>query len=728
MKKINFLSFSSKWFQVGMLALLTVFGTNIAVGQYYITYSEGVGSDFAPVQNVSNEVLGGSIGSFNEQMSALQTIPFNFSFYGSPVTNYRISDNGYITFDVTQTTSNSQNNSYTLPDAMAPTNAIFGYWDDHELNTSGGGATDVIHTYTVGDVGKRVHVIAWYSVSRVGQTSTDFFSYFAIRLYENHDYDFDIIYQYGRTTTAMTYSATIGCQNANGTAATTFTGSPNIEFDTFQGAGGTPPPLSTTKIYAFRTGTQPTDDAFLTGFYMPIEVKQNGFADVSGSLFNHGSAPISNITITYTNNGSNPQNFSPTLAQPIQPNEKYDFIHSVPFQATNLGLNEIELFVTAINTGTDGNPDTLTEDPFVNQGLVGTRKQVLMEEFSTAPCQFCPDAAVLVEQFEQQYGNQLIVVQHHAGFSTDAMTIPEHSEYASGLSGGSSFAPAASIDRWVPPGESTPYLSRSNNGWSTPVANRVFAPAAVDMNVETYFNFGSRQLQADVEMDFADAVRPDARLTVFLVEDTVIGSGSGYDQVNAYNGSAGHPYFGAGNPIVGYPHRYVVREVLSGTWGDLIDPSSVGSQQTKTYNFTVPVTYDYEQLRVVAFLSNYVQDPDESGVNLEEIYVINSDASEVAVRGVGIEDDLVADGFSAWIAPNPTNGMTRVHFEMNTQTNLKVEVVDLMGRTIQQVAQEKFFAGEHELNFDVSEMSNGVYFVRFQSEQGVHTQRFMVAK
>jgi hypothetical protein len=248
------------------------------------------------------------------------------------------------------------------------------------------------------------------------------------------------------------------------------------------------------------------------------------------------------------------------------------------------------------------------------------------------------------------------------------------------------------------------------------------------MNVETYFNFGSRQLQADVEMDFADAVRPDARLTVFLVEDTVIGSGSGYDQVNAYNGSAGHPYFGAGNPIVGYPHRYVVREVLSGTWGDLIDPSSVGSQQTKTYNFTVPVTYDYEQLRVVAFLSNYVQDPDESGVNLEEIYVINSDASEVAVRGVGIEDDLVADGFSAWIAPNPTNGMTRVHFEMNTQTNLKVEVVDLMGRTIQQVAQEKFFAGEHELNFDVSEMSNGVYFVRFQSEQGVHTQRFMVAK
>lgn len=726
MKNFNTLSFSSKWLQLGLLSLLTVFGTGIAVGQdYYITYSEGISEDFSTGVPITNELLGGSIGSFNEQMTALQTLPFPFSFYGQSVTAYRVSDNGYITFDVMQTTSDPLNNNYTLPSAMAPKNAIFAYWDDFELNTTGAGIVDVIHNYTVGNAPNRVHVISWNSVSRVGVSG---YSTFAVRLYENNEYDFDVIFQRGSHSGGV-ITATMGCQNADGTKATLYTGSPNFEWPALSGPNGAAPPLSDAHVYAFKAGTQPANDAFLTGFSMPIELKQNNFADVSGALFNHGSTPITSISITYTNNGANPQVFSPTLAQPIQPNDKYTFIHSIPFQGTNLGLNKLELFVSAINSGTDANPDTLTEDPFVNQGLLGTRKQVLMEEFSTAPCQFCPDAAVLIEQFEAQYANRLIVVQHHAGFGTDAMTIPAHQEYASGLSGGSAFAPAAAIDRWVPPGQSVPYLSRSNMGWSIPIANRAVALAPVDMVVETFFNFGTRQLQADVNMDFADAIRPDARLTVFLVEDTVIGSGSGYDQVNAYNGTAGHPYFGKGNPIIGYPHRFVVREVLSDTWGDLLDnAATAGSQQTKTYNFTVPLNYDYQQLRVVAFLANYVQDPDESGVNLEEIYIINADASEVAERGVGIEDDLVADGFSAWVAPNPASGLTRVHFEMNAQTNLKVELVDVMGRSLKNIAQDKFFAGEHDFQFDVSDLSNGVYFIRFQSEQGVQTQRFIVTK
>ncbi len=727
MKKINILPFPSKWFQVGVLMLLTILGTSTAIAQdYYITYSEGISEDFSTGVPINNEILGGSLGSFNEQMSGLQTIPFAFSFYGTAVTNYRVSDNGYIVFDVTQTTSNSANNAHTLPDAMAPKSAIFAYWDDHELNTTAGGIQDVIHTYTVGDPGDRVHVIAWNSVSRVGVAGG--YSTFAIRLYENNEYDFDVIYQRGAIA-ASSITATIGCQNANGTKAAVFTGSPSIQWPDLTGPNGAAPPLKDAHVYAFKTGTQPANDVFLTDFYMPIEIKQNGFADVAGTLFNHGSAPITSLSITYTNNGGSPKVFTPTLSTPIAPNTKYTFIHTTPFQGTTLGLNKIEMFASAVNAGVDATPDTLTEDPFVNQGLAATRKKVLMEEFSTAPCQFCPDAAVLVEQFEAQYGNKLIVVQHHAGFGTDQMTIPAHSEYASGLSGGSPFAPAAAVDRWVPPGQEVSYLSRSNNGWSTPLANRVISVTPVDMDVQTYFNAGSRQLQIDVNMDFADAIRPDARLTVMLVEDTVIGSGSGYDQVNAYNGTAGHAYFGAGNPILGYPHRHVVREVLSATWGDLLPtPATAGSQQKATYNFTVPITYNWQKLTAVAFLSNYVQDPDEATVNAKELYVINADDAEVAQRGVGIGEDLVANGFSAWVAPNPARTEARVHFEMKEQTNLKIELVDLMGKTVGDIASNLFLAGEHDINFDVSELSAGIYFVRFQSEKGVETQRFMVAK
>src|SRR4051812_22499415 len=55
----------------------------------------------------------------DDQLSAPGQIPFNFYFYNTPYTTYKVSDNGYITFDLSQNISQ-------LPDSVLPKNSILG--------------------------------------------------------------------------------------------------------------------------------------------------------------------------------------------------------------------------------------------------------------------------------------------------------------------------------------------------------------------------------------------------------------------------------------------------------------------------------------------------------------------------------------------------------------------------------------------------------------------------
>ena len=74
------------------------------------------------------KILGDGTVEIDEQLSSWQKLPFPFTFYGKKVSGYYASDNGYITFDSLATKSISINTS--LPSSKAPSNCIFGLWQD----------------------------------------------------------------------------------------------------------------------------------------------------------------------------------------------------------------------------------------------------------------------------------------------------------------------------------------------------------------------------------------------------------------------------------------------------------------------------------------------------------------------------------------------------------------------------------------------------------------------
>ena len=93
--------------------------TGLNAQNYYSLPSTGTLAPYSSLATATVVVAQGS----NDVLSAAQTLPFTWNFYGKPVTSYKVSDNGYITFDAAATTSVSVNT--TLPNANAPKNAIF---------------------------------------------------------------------------------------------------------------------------------------------------------------------------------------------------------------------------------------------------------------------------------------------------------------------------------------------------------------------------------------------------------------------------------------------------------------------------------------------------------------------------------------------------------------------------------------------------------------------------
>ena len=81
---------------------------------------------------------------------------------------------------------------------------------------------------------------------------------------------------------------------------------------------------------------------------------------------------------------------------------------------------------------------------------------------------------------------------------------------------------------------------------------------------------------------------------------------------------------------------------------------------------------------------------------------------------------------TAQLAPNPTTGSTLLNFSLTERTNLSVDVINLLGQTVQTQPEANFAAGAHQLQFDLDGFAAGTYTVRLQSADGVRTLPLIV--
>jgi len=78
--------------------------------------------------------------------------------------------------------------------------------------------------------------------------------------------------------------------------------------------------------------------------------------------------------------------------------------------------------------------------------------------------------------------------------------------------------------------------------------------------------------------------------------------------------------------------------------------------------------------------------------------------------------------------PNPFNPVTVVGYQLPVQSDVKLEVFDLLGRRVAVLVDERQAAGTHQAEFDASHLASGVYLYRLQSDDFVQTRQMVLVK
>jgi hypothetical protein len=86
---------------------------------------------------------------------------------------------------------------------------------------------------------------------------------------------------------------------------------------------------------------------------------------------------------------------------------------------------------------------------------------------------------------------------------------------------------------------------------------------------------------------------------------------------------------------------------------------------------------------------------------------------------IGVEDFLSQDQVS--ISPNPTNN--EINIIVQQQVEADIRIFDVLGKLM--VYQTDISLGNNNHTIDISNFSNGVYFVRINSDAGTITKKIM---
>ena len=76
--------------------------------------------------------------------------------------------------------------------------------------------------------------------------------------------------------------------------------------------------------------------------------------------------------------------------------------------------------------------------------------------------------------------------------------------------------------------------------------------------------------------------------------------------------------------------------------------------------------------------------------------------------------------------PNPFNPSTNITFQLQSPTNVKVSVFDVLGREVSVLVNEQRNAGTHTVNFNASGLSSGIYFYTLKVDGSIMDAKKMV--
>ena len=666
-----------------------------------------------------------------DELSNPAPIPFDFYFYNTPYSSYKVSDNGYITFDLTQKTS-------VKPDSVLPENSIIAFWKDFKLQAlpiPNEGIGVQVFSYNLGQAPNRRHVIQFYGLTLQSDlldkpiTNSSIYA-FAIILYEGINGRFDLVYSpYGDKN----IKGAVGCKKSNNNLKLVNDSfiplpfQPSFELDKFI-------------VYRFLQGIQPDYDLVIKDLVLKKIYPVNSIVNFSGTLSNWGSKTVNSLNLNYSINKGDTVSY-PLNGLTLLPNGQVNmkFSHPISWLSGVAGsLNDVNFWLSDPNGMPDGiiANSNLTKKVLRNNNNYSAVRNILFEEATGAWCGYCPEANLIVKQLVKQHGNRIVPVSYHYN---DSMSNNEGNVILAAYV--TSF-PDAIIDRKV-------FLG-SNKTWLPEVNARLNIDAPVEIFIEEKnYNVQSREITYRVRIRFTDYWYGNLRLGSIVTENNVRGNAipSFWSQINFYSkensgGIAGssHPLFNEKQFMDGYIHHCVNKALPGGPWGVegvipvLVAPNTEYSQDFK-YVLPLATFVKYDIDNNTEYCNTIDLPGQNEGWNIPaNINLIgyvseynDSDVMDRAVINAGqkrlwdLSNQLIyinSTDAPMSVFPNPGNNNVNVSIELKRVSDVKITITNQLGQVFYEDFYNELLIGKNLLFIDTSTLSEGMYQLNITTIHG----------
>lgn len=255
-----------------------------------------------------------------------------------------------------------------------------------------------------------------------------------------------------------------------------------------------------------------------------------------------------------------------------------------------------------------------------SQTIVSTQpelRNVVLEEYTGINCVNCPQGHLLAENVAKKYPGRVSIINIHQGH----YAIPNSGDSDFRTKWGDDLAklfsvnsyPSATINRMKYNGNALinrgDYLSFSMDS----VLNGSFSP--VNIAAKTKWNEATQEIEIYVEVYFTTSVPNQPKLNIIFLE-------------------SGIPGYQSGAPSLPYIHNHILRDMITGQWGEDLDNYSEGSFFSKTYKYKPDSQWNLDSCAIAIFISQSDKKNIYTGIEIPSItpnLVINSQADSVGV-------------------------------------------------------------------------------------------------
>ena len=354
------------------------------------------------------------------------------------------------------------------------------------------------------------------------------------------------------------------------------------------------------------------------------------------SVENFGKNKIDSYTLDFDIDGAKVGTYTSTKA--IEVNGKYDVSGNitVPANIAN-GSHKVTMTLATINGQDVTGEGKKKEANFISFVNSVPRQKIMLEQFTSQSCTFCPLGGKFIKKLSEQRGDIAWAAIHGNMSSRDKFNNKQCDSIMSymGLSG----FPSASYNRFFIPelidaidapdaivygcGYKEQYLTQAAQQVSGYISAYAEAPSFVPVNITRSFNNETRELTVSVAgqgVEGAASSLAGYGLFVYITEDGL----------KAYQKSGGANYI----------HDHTFRAALGTVLGN--DIKWNGNNYENNYTYKVPADYVTSNMHIIAFIAPKVSYRTPNHLNMD---VNNCEITELE-DPTGIEE-TTADGKNA---------------------------------------------------------------------------------